>query len=654
MLRRVLLAVLLLGLLAPVSADAVAPLRTPSFRVALLTKDPVVALRGGALKARITAKQTASVRLSAAARQGGRRIALGPARTFRFRARRRSTRSFALRLTPQGRRAISSCTTARIELRIRARGFGSPPLRTRRATKTRDRTVSFACRGGVIVPAPATSPAAEPGPSVRYEVGAAQRSIAPGSDGRFGGEKVFLGGYGLGGDSLVQKGRAATGILGAGPSVRAFVVSDGTRTWAVADLEVQGWFAATREPGLGLIDLRRRVAQRLGGAVSPENILVQSDHSHSGADAMGVWGGVPTAFRRFMLDQAEDAIVDAFVNRRPGRLFYGAVDGADLLSNQFSYDAANGNDVVDGEVRLLQARDAAGKPFATLLNFSAHTTVLGADNTKISGDWVQAVNPLLEQRFGGRATTMIGTFGRTQPKERADAACPKEGDSKQLCKIDAYARRIVDLAGDAAARATPLGGPPRVDSRSYLITDVATNAIIVGLEVPGQVAGIPFNRSLSPPWQTGTVLGTVTSSARIGDVVISGGPGEMYPQIPLGVRSLLERSGAGVRGFMTAGLAGDQLGYLIAPYEAYPEPIRRSFMTQEGVTGDQLGVSPIDNDNYFFNVSQTLGERVTCSLLRGAGDLFGRGTTLRDAAPRCALFANDAALSSGADGRGGP
>ena len=88
----------------------------------------------------------------------------------------------------------------------------------------------------------------------------------------------------------------------------------------------------------------------------------------------------------------------------------------------------------------------------------------------------------------------------------------------------------------------------------------------------------------------------------------------MYPQIALKVAELV-----GARGHMTAGLAGDQLGYLIAPYKAYPEPVRRSFFNYEG---DE--VSPIDNDNYFFNVSHTMGERVTCSLLRGAGETAGR------------------------------
>ena len=55
-------------------------------------------------------------------------------------------------------------------------------------------------------------------------------------------------------------------------------------------------------------------------------------------------------------------------------------------------------------------------------------------------------------------------------------------------------------------------------------------------------------------------------------MLLSSGPGEMYPQIALKVADTVP-----ARGHMTAGLANDQLGYLIAPYEAYPEPIRRSF-----------------------------------------------------------------------------
>jgi len=88
------------------------------------------------------------------------------------------------------------------------------------------------------------------------------------------------------------------------------------------------------------------------------------------------------------------------------------------------------------------------------------------------------------------------------------------------------------------------------------------------------------------------------------------------------------------------GARGD--GYRVGAYRTYSEPIRRSFFNQRG---DE--VSPIDN--YFFNVSTTMGERVTCSLLRGAGEVFGRGGSARGAHEPCATFPNDDLQPAGAD-----
>jgi hypothetical protein len=468
--------------------------------------------------------------------------------------------------------------------------------------------------------------------SGRYLVGAATRSINPGADGKFAGETVYLGGYGLGAS------RAATGVLGEGASVRAFTVSDGTRTVALADIEAQGWFAATRDGPYGLVDVRRAVAQRTGGAIPAERVIVQSDHSHAGIDAMGVWGGMPAAYRKYVLDRTVEAIVAAYRSARRGRLYYGTADGTDLLSNQFGYDAANKD--VDGEVRVLQARDARGRAFVTMLNFSAHATVLGSGNTKVSGDWVQRANPLLERRFRGSAVTIVGTLGRTQPADRGCADKALTGDAQSLCSLDDYATRVVDRAAQAARDARPLPAKAIVDGRSYLVQDVGTNPLLLGLLYAGAAAQAPLNRSLTPPWQTGPVIGTTTASVRIGDLLLSAMPGEAYPQLAAKVRELVP----GRRGYLTAGLANDQLGYLIAPYEAYPEPVRRTFFNERG---DE--VSPVDNDNYAFNVSQTMGERVSCSLLRGAGELDGRGDAYRAAYDRCAPFFNDAAGPPGAD-----
>jgi hypothetical protein len=474
-----------------------------------------------------------------------------------------------------------------------------------------------------------------------YSVGIAQRSINPDTDGTFAGRPVYLGGYGIGGSTPISEGRSATGILGDGPSVRAFAVADrGGDVFAIADIETQGWFVAIKDLPYGLLDMREAVEERTGGELDAEHVVIQSDHSHSGADAMGVWGGVPPEYLRYMAQQTEDAIVEAYESMRPGRLYYGTAPGRDLLSNQFGYDAAHGNDTMDSDVRVLQARDKKGRPFATLLNFSAHSTVLGSSNTKISGDWPQLANPLLEQRFGGEAMTVVGTLGRTQPGDRGctDPTATDE-DAQNLCKLHDYASRVVDRAELAAAAAKPLGGDPSVAARSYLIQDVTSSPLLLGLLYGGAPIGIPLNRAITPPWIAGNVIGTVTASARIGDVLLSSGPGEMYPQIPLKVAATVP-----ARGYMTAGLANDQLGYLIAPYESYPEPIRRSFFNE---AGDE--VSPIDNDNYFFNVSHTMGERVTCSLLRGAGEVLGKDLAYRDRYDRCATFANDLLFAHGAD-----
>jgi hypothetical protein len=472
-----------------------------------------------------------------------------------------------------------------------------------------------------------------------YRMGVASRSIKPDPNGTYAGKPVYLGGYGFGGPP-VQSGRAATGVLGVGPSVRAVAISDGTHQFALADVEEQGWFAADKNDPYGFTALRKAVEEKSGGQIKADQVIVQSDHSHGGADTIGVWGGVPVEYRQYMFNQTVATIVDAIANERPGTLYYGAVDGTDLLSNQFAYDDAN--KVLDGEVRVLQARDAAGRAFATMLDFSAHATVLGSSNRKITGDWVQQINPMLEQRFGGQAMTVVGTLGRTQPADRGchDTSLADGSDAQSLCSLDDYAGRVAARTADAVRAAQPISGKPVVDVKSYLIQDPATNALILGLDYAGDPVGVPINRSLTPPWLTGNVLGTITSTARIGDVLISAMPGEAYPQIPLKVRELVQ----GARGYMTAGLANDQLGYLIAPYQAYPEPIRRSFFNERG---DE--VSPIDNDNYFFNVSHTMGERVTCSLLRGASDVLANGTDYRSQDGECAPFANDTLQPEGAD-----
>ena len=277
--------------------------------------------------------------------------------------------------------------------------------------------------------APASS-AAKPKPKpARYLVGAAARTINPEPDGTFAGKPVYLGGYGIA-SPPVDPGRPATGFLGDGLHVRAFAVSDGEHAAAIADIESQGWFVAQRDAPYGLLDMRRAVEERTGGVLKASAVVVQSDHSHGGPDGLGVWGGVPVEYRKLVFDRTVDAIVEAYRTRREGRLYYGTAPGRDLLSNQFDYDKAN--EVVDSDVRVLQARDRRGRPFVTLLDFSAHATVLGSGNTKATGDWVQAANPLLAKHSAARRSPWWAPSGaRSRPT--AAAAPPVSRATPRRC-----------------------------------------------------------------------------------------------------------------------------------------------------------------------------------------------------------------------------
>src|SRR3954468_6615139 len=274
----------------------------------------------------------------------------------------------------------------------------------------------------------------------KYEVGIGSRSIGVDPRGTFRGGVVYLGGFGLGGPPIGD--RHATGNLGVGPSVRAIAIGDGKNTFAIADIEAQGWFAATKDGPLGLTDMRKAVAKATDGKLAADHVVIQSDHTHGGPDMMGVWGGVPLAYRKYAFDQTVAAIKQAYETRQRGTLWYGTAPGRDLLNNQFDYDEAN--KVMDSDVRVLQARDDTGQPFATMLNFSAHADVLGSGNRKATGDWVQTTNPMLEQRFGGKAMTVVGTLGRTQPNRPGCRTPGLEGDAASVCALDTYSQMVVD------------------------------------------------------------------------------------------------------------------------------------------------------------------------------------------------------------------
>jgi hypothetical protein len=531
-------------------------------------------------------------------------------------------------------------------------------------------------------------------PGTGWYAGGAAQSINPTPEMIATGE-FYLGGFGFGSGKTVindayadfpmyDSGRAATGVLpGAyGASTRAMAIGDGKHAMVTAQIETQGYFLAYKNGDYGIVDIRREAARQIAAIQAAQHtqgindlparsILVDSNHTHGGPDTAGVWGGVPTEpkyhgdmdYLLLVKNRTVKAIVDAWKGMQPVDLFYGdrpaGVEGEQysypdepdldrLMANQFREDLNNHE--VDDQVRVIQARNKlTGAPVVTYANFSAHADVLGSGNKLVTGDYTGPLSELLGKN-GGIGFAQVGTLGREQPS-RGSCPQPLNGELQPVACLRGYAERVAARAQEAIAKARPVSGPKLVVLSSYFLTDAATNALLVAGDNGGFAAGLPVLRANTPPWTTANVIGTTMFSGRIGDLVLNGIPGEAYPQI-------LGRAKAGLpgkQGYFSIGTAGDFLGYIIYPFEAYPEPIRHSILDGSpppnesdcsGVPSPVGCPDPIGNDNFFFNLSETFGQRLVCAELRAEAANFG--TTIQPTfEPQCAAFTQDGAIPAG-------
>jgi hypothetical protein len=367
-------------------------------------------------------------------------------------------------------------------------------------------------------------------------------------------------------------------------------------------------FAAYEDGPYGLHDIASAVEEQTGGALPADHILIASDHTHSGPDTIGAWGGVSNEYLQYIHDQTVAAIVEAYESRRPAEVSAGHSDASDLIYNQSCSEALNqdkepaypGPELCatpgkDGMVRVVQATDPAdGSVIATFMAFAAHATAGGGNG--LHGDWPQFLSDKMAASYGGVGLAMVGALGGTQPCRSACAFTKPsnpgyaEGTPRKQAIVSNYFAHVEN----ALAAAEPVNGPVRA-AKGH-IREAITGPAVVALFTVGSYDGARLLRSRQPPWVNGNTIRTVTSALRVGGVLFSGTPGEGFPAIGAGVRDAVQ----GEQEVIQLGLANDQLGYLIAPVQYVP------------VIAAEAPV----NDNIIFNVSPTIGDHVMCSNIR--------------------------------------
>jgi hypothetical protein len=206
-------------------------------------------------------------------------------------------------------------------------------------------------------------------------------------------------------------GKPSTGVHDP-TEARALIIDNGTEKIAFLSVDHLGF-------DHGMVERVRAIAAE-ATHIQPDHIFVMSSHTHAGGGAYleifpALAGRYDAKIRDYYSERAAQAIIAANKELKPARIAFGA-GRAEGISRFRSTWPPNGP--IDSEVGVIRVDSAAtGKPFAVLMNFAAHPTILGSKNFEFSADYVYYARRALEQMIGGEVMAIFanGAQGTVSP-----------------------------------------------------------------------------------------------------------------------------------------------------------------------------------------------------------------------------------------------
>jgi hypothetical protein len=351
-----------------------------------------------------------------------------------------------------------------------------------------------------------------------------------------------------------RKGKPSTGVHDE-IFVKALAVSDGTDTAVIV--------------GADMLIIPENVAELVRASVSKQiplsanEILFNASHNHSGPGGFAP-GFASKAFNGpydpnipdFLARAFTKAIVDAYRSLEPAKVTHGGLDAPEYIRNRTRPDGP-----VDSELTymLVEQKD---QDRCFVVRYSAHPTILGADNMQFTGEYPGFLVRRITERTGAEAIYLGGAVGSMSPR-------PPEGDSPfERCR--AMGEALADKVLQAVSDAEPF--KDKVD--------------IASIGFPVQLPS--FQLRLSKNWRVSKFLFPILGidndgwmhAVRIGDLVLVGTPADYCGEISIDLKSRTQNRDADL---WVLGFNGDYVGY-ISPDKYYYDK------DEKGGYGYELGV----------------------------------------------------------------
>jgi hypothetical protein len=316
-------------------------------------------------------------------------------------------------------------------------------------------------------------------------------------------------------------------------------------------------------------DITREVERLIRREVplSPQGLILTATHTHSGFGAVArrvvegfAAGEYDERVFRALTERMARAAIAAYRGLAPAEIAWGETTAPEFITNRMIP-----NGFVDPAVPFLAIRRLDRAPVAYLVNFSAHPTVLKADNFLLSGDFPGAMARALE----ADGATALYTAGAVADQT---AVAPRAAD--RFTAVEAMGRELasrVRASVDALAAAAWTGRAPLGAWRLDLQLPDAQVKISPHRRLPTAVANLFFDRRT---WMEIVVIG--------GRVLI-GVPCDLSAHIGASWKAEASRIG---RRAVILGFANDYVGYVI-PSEYYETAHYEATMSFNGPAMDR-------------------------------------------------------------------
>jgi hypothetical protein len=326
-----------------------------------------------------------------------------------------------------------------------------------------------------------------------------------------------------------------------------------------------------------LIGLPRYQIERIRGmvhAVTPEHLIIDATHTHSGPDTMGQWGpdiqtsGVDQEWMTSLCTGIA-SLVDGLAGKlRPAVLKFAASNEVPRISKNIRVPR-----ILDTGLALMQAVDAAdGKPIATVVNYACHPEILNTHH--ITADFPHWLYETVEGAGGGVCVYWNGAQGGMITADYDESTAPK-GENWQAAETigTALAKRSLELL----QAAEPLK-EAHITAQRRVFTVPLQNP-----RFKAMIALHVFPQGLLKNGDIETEVNRIT----IGPAEILTIPGEALPNIGFYLKQHMQ----GNPKFLI-GLCSDELGYILTP-EDYVLELYKYENSQS--VGEQMGALMVSN-----------------------------------------------------------